>query len=213
MVVCHTFLIFDDYIRRYHINPYCAWNDSLKGNYKYKKFKYRLAAWTTDGCTNPNCKAKKWSTHMTSNCYWPGGGKEGQFLPNFGQQAKVNITVSNMMNTSTTPATTTTNSSDQNNHFVLLAQILSNSGQSVPGQSSILIDNPIKYTHIALICKGFQSFGKGGMLTFLDSGASDTMFVLKEVFEEYKVINLRVGDSAKAKDGSFDIIGEGNIIQ
>ena len=39
------------------------------------------------------------------------------------------------------------------------------------------------------------------------------MFVLKEVFEEYKVIDSRVGDSAKAKDGSFDIIGEGNVIQ
>ena len=44
-----------------------------------------LAAWTMDECTNPDCKAKKCSTHMTRNCYWPGGGKEGQFLPNFGQ--------------------------------------------------------------------------------------------------------------------------------
>ena len=107
----------------------------------------------------------------------------------------------------------TTNSSDQNNHFVLSAQTLSNPGISVPGQSSILIDDPIEYTHLALISKGFQSFGKGGSPTFLDFGASDTLFVLKEVFEEYKVIDSRVGDSAKAKDKSFDIIGEGNIIQ
>ncbi len=45
-----------------------------------------LAVRTVDECTNPNCKAKKKSTHSTSNCYWPGGGKEGQFPPNFGQR-------------------------------------------------------------------------------------------------------------------------------
>lgn len=30
----------------------------------------------TEGCTNPNCKARKRSTHTLPNCYWPGGGKE-----------------------------------------------------------------------------------------------------------------------------------------
>ena len=45
-----------------------------------------LAARTTEGCLNPNCKAKKQSTHTTANCYWPGGGKEGQFPPNFSQR-------------------------------------------------------------------------------------------------------------------------------
>ena len=44
-----------------------------------------LAARASIECTNPNCKAKKKSTHTTANCYWPGGGKEGQFPPNFGQ--------------------------------------------------------------------------------------------------------------------------------
>ena len=45
---------------------------------------------TSEGCTNPNCKAKKRSTHTTANCYWPGGGKEGQFPPNFGQRNRAN---------------------------------------------------------------------------------------------------------------------------
>ena len=39
-----------------------------------------LAAQTTEGCANPNCKAKKRSTHTTANCYWPGGG-EGRSIP------------------------------------------------------------------------------------------------------------------------------------
>ena len=50
-----------------------------------------LAARVTEGCTNPNCKAKKRSTYTTANCYWPGGGKEGQFPPNFGQRNRVNV--------------------------------------------------------------------------------------------------------------------------
>jgi hypothetical protein len=34
-------------------------------------------------CTNPQCKAINKTSHTFENCYWPGGGKEGQFLPNF----------------------------------------------------------------------------------------------------------------------------------
>jgi hypothetical protein len=37
------------------------------------------------GCTNPNCKARNPETHTVENCYWPGGGKEGQFPPGFGR--------------------------------------------------------------------------------------------------------------------------------
>lgn len=40
-------------------------------------FNMVLAARLTDPCTNPNCKAKKYSTHTMENCYWPGGGQEG----------------------------------------------------------------------------------------------------------------------------------------
>ncbi|KAJ7623973.1 hypothetical protein DFH06DRAFT_1340299 [Mycena polygramma] len=36
-------------------------------------------------CTNPSCKAKNRSSHTFENCYWPGGGKEGQFPANFGR--------------------------------------------------------------------------------------------------------------------------------
>ncbi len=39
----------------------------------------------TRGCRNPDCKARDKTRHTTENCYWPGGGKEGQFPPNFGR--------------------------------------------------------------------------------------------------------------------------------
>ena len=48
---------------------------------------------------------------------------------------------------------------------------------------------------------------------FMDSGVSDTMFVSREVFTEYKPIPPQKGDSAKVDDGSFDIIGEGNVVK
>ena len=170
-----------------------------------------LVARSNEGCTNPNCKAKKRSTHLTKDCYWPGGGKEGQFLPNFGQRAKANITMS-------TPATTTSTSTPtpapntstpaQNDHFILSAWDL-----DTPGQSGVLIEDDIQHPTIALINKGFQGFQKGKVPTFLDSGASDMMFVLRDVFVKYKLLSSHVGDSAKAKDGGFEIVGEENVNQ
>ena len=73
--------------------------------------------------------------------------------------------------------------------------------------------DPGEHPHIAFVSKGFQGFNKGGVPTFLDSGASDTMFVSKEAFTDYKPIVSRMGDSAKAKDRNFEIIGEGSVYQ
>ena len=39
------------------------------------------------------------------------------------------------------------------------------------------------------------------------------MFVLKEAFIEYKSIDSQTGDSAKAKDRDFEIVGKGNVEQ
>src|SRR6266545_7826590 len=79
-----------------------------------------LTAKVVDACTNPNCKVKKCSTHSTANCYWPGGGKEGQFPPNFGQQAQANAASLNQ---------------SMIEHFVLLARV-----PDTLGNSRIVID-------------------------------------------------------------------------
>src|ERR1700678_2480146 len=172
-----------------------------------------LAAWTTEGCTNPNCKARKGSSHTSANCYWPGGGKEGQFPPNFGQRAKANVATS----TSATASNTTSPTPSQAKHFVLLAQV---HNAQTPGQLGVLIDDhpsdpstPSDHASVALISKGFQNFQNGKTPTFLDSGASDMMFVSKDVFVEYKPVSARLGDSAKANDGGFEVVGEGNVVQ
>jgi len=153
-----------------------------------------LAARTMDACTNPNCKAKKRSTHSTANCYWPGGGKEGQFPPNFRQKTQANM-ISSVGNTT--------------EHFVLSARVPDN-----PGNSGIILENEEdEISTVALVSKGFQNFARGEIPTFIDSGASDTMFVLKGDFSNYKSITPCSGDSAKAVDGDFEIIGEGTVVK
>jgi hypothetical protein len=84
---------------------------------------------------------------------------------------------------------------------------------ATPGQSGVLIKDEMGLPTMALISKGFQGFQKGKVPTFLDSGASDTMFVSRDSFVEYQPLSSHVGDSAKAMDGGFEIIGEGDVTQ
>jgi len=188
-----------------------------------------LAARGTEACTNPNCKAKKRSTHTLSNCYWPGGGKEGQFPPNFGQRSKANVV-------SIAPSATT-------DHFVLSAWVYDRTGDEATGillddlddvltavESSsengtsegspgILIDDldevvvDVEISSKAFISRTFGNFSPAEIPTFMDSGASDTMFVSKESFSEYRATPVRTGDSAKADDSDFEIVGEGKVTQ
>jgi hypothetical protein len=181
-----------------------------------------LTTRTTEGCTNPNCKVKKRTTHTMTDCYWPGEGKEGQFPPNFWKRAKANAT------NSTADQTTSTGSQSTTEHFALSVQIPNTPGYSevliednltsvqfpyTPGQSGVLIeDDPTPHPHLALISKSFQKFENGKIPTFMDSAASDTMFISKDSFAKYTPVS-RVGDSAKATGGSFEIVGEGNVVQ
>jgi len=184
-----------------------------------------LAAKTSDGCTNPNCKAKRQSTHTTANCYWPGGGKEGQFPPNFGQRVKANV------------ASVLT---CREEHFVLSAwtdvtpggsgvildELDQGNDMDMPpftegitfGESGVIIDD-LDYGNnegdspAAFISSHFRAFAGGKIPTFIDSGASDTMFVSCNDFIEYTPVTFCTGDSAKAEDGNFDILGEGKVKQ
>ena len=47
----------------------------------------------------------------------------------------------------------------------------------------------------------------------MDSRASDTMFISRDAFIEYKPVTQQNGDLAKAENGDFRIVGEGNIVQ
>jgi hypothetical protein len=148
---------------------------------------------TIGPCENPGCKAKKQSIYATKDCYWLGGGKEGQFPPNFRQKARANA------------ATATCH---EHKHFMLSAQI-----KDTSEISRVMFRDKVDGKAAALISKGFQSFRRGKIPTFIDSGASDTMYVSKDIFTEYKVMTPHLGDSAKATDGNFEIVGKGRVTQ
>ena len=80
------------------------------------------------------------------------------------------------------------------------------------GNSGVVIDDYAN-SAVALVSKNFQSFNGGRVPTFVDSGASDTMFVSRGDFDNYKSTSPRSGDSAKAVDGNFEIIGEGTVVK
>lgn len=100
----------------------------------------------------------------------------------------------------------------QTEHFVLAAWDL-----VTPGQSGVLIEDlkadELSLPVMALISKGFQGFKKGKIPTFLDSGVSDMMFMSKDSFVDYTPILSCIGELAKATNGDFNIISEGNITQ
>jgi hypothetical protein len=66
---------------------------------------------------------------------------------------------------------------------------------------------------MALISKKFQNFQKGKIPTFMDSRASNTMFVSRDAFIKYKSVTPQSGDLAKVENGGFEIIEEGDVVQ
>ena len=90
-------------------------------------------------CTNSNCKARIRSTHRTENCYWPGGGKEGQFPPNFGQRSKANSATLSFRETT--------------QHFALSAWI-SKQHRTSNTEPEILIDDLDEWSHYTLLNAG-----------------------------------------------------------
>ena len=78
--------------------------------------------------------------------------------------------------------------------------------------SGVIVDDEIE-TSKALVSKNFQTFSNGKVPTFIDSGASDTMFVSRGDFSTYRLTPPRSGDSAKAIDGNFEIVGEGTVVK
>jgi len=70
--------------------------------------------WSLLVCTNPNCNHRG---HTIDVCYWPGGGKEGQFPPDFGKRGGFKGSAANTCQGSTKPPLTinTASTSEDNN--------------------------------------------------------------------------------------------------
>lgn len=184
-------------------------------------------------CTNPQCKAVNKSSHTVDNCYWPGGGKEGQFPANFGKRGRPNRanstnSTNNTPNTTTPPQANTAASHVQ--HFVLAARAFkrdSNTVQAVviediPEDGGGYIsaqDNGYEYTcdvpnsARAYVTSTFSEYKPHTTLNFLDSGASDHFMKSREDFTDYTPVAYRTGSSAVQGKGTFAINGTGTAVK
>ena len=133
MAPSNPFFVHNDHLSRYHIYLICSRNilaryttDAIGVNYSNTALAAQTTNSDSEGCTNPNCKAKTRSTHTTADCYWPGGGKEGQFPPDFGMRSRA--------------PSVATSTSEQTGHFALSARVW-----NTPGNSGILISTPTHY--------------------------------------------------------------------
>jgi hypothetical protein len=90
--------------------------------------------------------------------------------------------------------------------------VLSVRVSDTPGLSGVILEdddtpgNEIRA--VALISKSFLALGKEELPTFLNSGASDTMFVKQNAFTTYQATSPRSGDSAKAIDGTSKLLAK-----
>ncbi|KAF9039469.1 hypothetical protein BDZ89DRAFT_1129363 [Hymenopellis radicata] len=172
-------------------------------------------------CTNPNCKAKDRGSHWIIDCYWEGGGKEGQFPANFGRAKKQSQPQANQT-TASTPAPTPPSTS----HVVLAAwsdgtdwdssisvafeeddddpPITLTSPPSCVCPVAFTVDAPTADT--AAVSRTFEGTNPTISLTFLDSGASDHFFRDRRDFTEYESVPYRTGSSALASEGDFSTV-------
>jgi hypothetical protein len=146
-------------------------------------------------CTNPKCGRRG---HIIDNCYWEGGGKEGQFPAHFRKKVVVNTPAANT--SSAAPSVTAAlASADQNTvtertYTILMADA---SEEVIISDAALLtIPNP----------------DPNNVLTFIDSGASDHCFVSRADFgNDYVAFDVpREGQSA-SKGAKFRILGQGSI--
>jgi hypothetical protein len=155
-------------------------------------------------CVNPNCNRHG---HMIENCYWPGGGKAGQFPPGFGKRGGARGTVNNTSTGQSTSANSVSETTEQ--VFALLALIeISSEVQSIndppstpPSNTSlpnprlpetIGVKDTTEVDHISLSSFAVESNSASltsTIITLLDSGASDHCFVKRKLFSQYQPIS------------------------
>jgi len=136
-------------------------------------------------CTNPNCNRRG---HTIENCYWPGGGKAGQFSPGFGKRKPKGTVNANNTNTiaAATTSTTTPSSTQQTSAnavngngeqvFALMADI---SPEVQPLKTPFCIRSNPTYTFI----RPFESnlvFRTADIRDVLEVGHNDRTFSIPE---------------------------------
>ncbi|KAF5375858.1 hypothetical protein D9615_008280 [Tricholomella constricta] len=172
-------------------------------------------------CTNTEHCGR--TGHTIENCYWKGGGKEGQFPANFRNrrghtsEPQKNTPAANLANTNNVPAahisyalladTNTTHASHIS--YALLAHNPNNQFQpaALYDQNMEVIDNYL--TPQATLLNAVAP--TTATPTFADSGASDHCFVERKDFEEYQSLTTPRHGQAATRGATFSIVGKGTV--
>ncbi|EDR06651.1 retrovirus-related pol polyprotein [Laccaria bicolor S238N-H82] len=185
-------------------------------------------------CANQNCGRRG---HTIANCYWRGGGKEGQFPPGFGQRGGARGSTPNNAtpNTSSvtaalTDATPTSEItlalvSDMGHRNYLLTEdvkVVSTVGDEVvdihaPGEDLLASRDCVldSYPHGAWGCThalaATTNRGEHNVPTYADSAANKHCFVNRSDFSTYHALSQPDEGQSANKGGQFRIVGHGAV--
>ncbi|PPQ82316.1 hypothetical protein CVT24_002271 [Panaeolus cyanescens] len=164
-------------------------------------------------CTNSNCKRRG---HTIENCYWRGGGKEGQFPPGFGKRGGGLPSAQGQSNATSTTSGTIANVAMTETAFALMAI----GGGDEEGDVTIgnadmveVMEDPRveEITDEGIVRALMADAVEVEFVTYADSGASDHCFVNKSDFSTYEAFDEpRLGQAAN-RGMKFRIVGKGSV--
>lgn len=167
-------------------------------------------------CTNPNCGQ---CGHTIKNCYWRGGGKEGQFPPGFSRRNTRNQTSAAPTSSTTTP---TANAAIIETVYMLMAvdtpeQYVASSIPTHTERSEYDdSDIPEAFAPREEVVREPNAMVAGvgtgtSNTTYIDSGASHHYFANKTEFSSYiKYPNKKEGQAA-TRSSKFTIYVTGTV--
>ncbi len=149
-------------------------------------------------CSNPNCGRRG---HLIDTCYWPGGGKAGQFPAGFGQRG--GATGSSVAGTPSTPvahgpAANVAQIPDGDRVYALMASLK---------EPPVEDPNNVSFEIRALLAENQHR----DVNTYADSGATEHFFVNRSDFSSYKTLDENITGNAAEKDSTFRIAGFGVV--
>jgi len=170
-------------------------------------------------------------------CYWPGGGKEGQFSPDFGKRGgfKGSVINTHQGSTKSSPTVNVASRSEDNDQVFAYMTIgdtkfkvpttpttdddctsddkplpsFSDSNQQMCNEKGVESLKGIS-TETSLVLHT-DSNNKSNILMLLDSGANDHYFADLSLFTSYTPFNQPLSGLTAERGLTFKVVGKGNI--
>jgi len=183
---------------------------------------------------NPNCHRHG---HTIEMCYWPGGGKEGQFPPGFSKRSgfrglAANTQQGGFKSLSTANATTTSEESNQISTCMTMGDFkfkvstistlnkIHRPDNRTPPSFSVI--NQQTYNTIGvevlnnisreiLLACHMDPINKTAIPTLLDSGASNHCFADLSLFTSYTLFEQPSPGLTAEEELTFNIVGKGSV--